>query len=184
MVPDEVLVQNRPGVPVHSMLRKACSDNRRALVDSLIPGASVYQCTELLSNEQQLELLEILKAADCNVVRVADSSWGNLEVAPGQYDFDWLIAFLDKAHQAGFKTILGTGTYIAPQWLTAEHPEVLVQNRPGVPVHSMLRKAACLHHPRFRQAVRNYIRALAAATKDHPSVTAWQSRQPRKNNGQ
>ena len=90
--------------------------DERGKPDKFVFGASVYP--ELLSNEQQLELLEILKAADCNVVRVADSSWGNLEVAPGQYDFDWLIAFLDKAHQAGFKTILGTGTYIAPQWLT------------------------------------------------------------------
>ncbi len=146
--------------------------DERGRPDEFIFGASIYP--ELLTNEQQLELLEILKAAHCNVVRVADSSWGNLEVAPGRYDFGWLITFLDNAHQAGFKTILGTGTYIAPQWLTAEHPEVLVQNRPGVWVHSMLRKAACLHHPRYRQAVWNYIRALAAATKDHPSVTAWQ----------
>src|ERR1039457_3041819 len=72
------------------------------------------------------------------------------------------------------KAILGTSSYIAPQWLAAKHPEILVQTQPGLRVHSMSRKAACLNHPLYREAVRRYIVALGRAFKDHPAVIGWQ----------
>ncbi len=135
-------------------------------------GATVYP--ELLTPEQRTHLLDEMQRARMNVIRVGESSWGNLETAPGKYNFGWLREFLDELARRKIKAILGTATYIPPQWLTASHAEVLVQMQPGVPMHPMYRHTACLNQPLYREASVRYIRALAAEFKDHPAVIAWQ----------
>lgn len=135
-------------------------------------GASVYP--ELQTREEWNRMLDEFQKAHFNVVRVSESSWGNLETGPGQYNFAWLQQFLDDLNRHGMKAILGTSSYIAPQWLAAKNPDVLVQPRPGQRIHPMARKAACLNHPEYRQAVRRYVSALGRAFKDHPAVIGWQ----------
>src|SRR6185437_2804663 len=135
-------------------------------------GASVYP--ELQTRAEWNHMLDLFEKAHFKVVRVGESSWGNLETAPGQYNFGWLKDFLDELNRRGMKAILGTSSYIAPQWLAAKHPEILVETQPGLRVHSMSRKAACLNHPLYRQAVHNYVLALGRAFKDHPAVIGWQ----------
>lgn len=80
-----------------------------------------------------------------NVVRVGESAWGNLEMSPGIYDFGWLKDFLDDLAARGMNAILGTPTYIPPQWLIAKNPDILVQLDPTHKAHPMGRKAACLN---------------------------------------
>ncbi|MHC4443742.1 MAG: beta-galactosidase [Planctomycetota bacterium] len=142
------------------------------LANQFLYGASVYP--ELQTPEQQDRMLDYFKKANFTVVRVIESSWGNVETAPGEYEFGWVRDFLDKAHQRGIKAILGTSTYIAPQWLGAKHPEVLVESPKGQRKHPMLRKAACLSHPLYREACRRYIGAIGKEFKDHPAVIGWQ----------
>jgi beta-galactosidase len=77
--------------------------------------------------------------AGMNVVRVSESSWGNLETAPGVHNFGWLHDFLDDVVRHHMKAILGTSTYIAPQWLAAKNPDMHVQLQPGVSVQPRLR---------------------------------------------
>ncbi len=142
------------------------------LPEQFLYGASVYP--ELQTQEEWNRMLDTFQKARMNVVRVSESSWGNLETAPGQYNFGWLKNFLDDLQKRGMKAILGTSSYLAPQWLAAKHPEILVQLEPGVPVHPMGRKAACIHHPLYREALHRYLLALGAAFKDHPAVIGWQ----------
>jgi len=142
------------------------------MTDQFLYGASVYP--ELQTPEQQDQMLDLFQKAHFTVVRVIESSWGNVETAPGEHDFAWVRDFLDKAHQRGIKAILGTSTYIAPQWLSAKHPEVLVETTKGYRQHPMVRKATCLSHPLYRQACRRYVRAIGTEFKDHPAVIGWQ----------
>lgn len=135
-------------------------------------GASVYP--ELQTAEEWGRMLDEFKGAHMNIVRVAESSWGNIETEPGRYNFGWLREFLNGVAARGMKAILGTSTYIAPQWLAAEHPDILVQLLPGVRVDPMSRKAACLNHPLYRDACRRYIKAIGSEFKDHPAVVGWQ----------
>jgi beta-galactosidase len=144
----------------------------KTLPDQFLFGASTYP--ELQSREEWNRMLDIFEKAHFKVVRVSESSWGNLETAPGQYNFGWLRDYLDDLNRRGMKAILGTSSYIAPQWLAASHPEILVETQPGLRVHSMSRKAACLNHPLYREAVRRYVLALGDAFKDHPAVIGWQ----------
>ena len=119
-------------------------------------------------------MLDQFAASHFTALRLAESSWGNLQTAPTKFAFDWLKQALDDVHARGMSAILGTSTYIAPQWLVASHPDMLRQLQPGIPVHSMGRKAACINHPLYREACRTYISAIAKDFKDHPAVVGWQ----------
>ena len=135
-------------------------------------GASVYP--ELQTRDEWNAMLDHFQRAQMNCVRVSESSWGNLETASGRYDFTWLHRFLDDLGKRKMRAILGTGSYVPPQWLTAASPEILVQLHPGVKAHPMARHAPCLNHPVYRVAVRQYALALGKEFKDHPTVVGWQ----------
>jgi beta-galactosidase len=135
-------------------------------------GASVYP--ELQTRDQWNSMLDHLQRAQMNCVRVSESAWGNIETASGHYEFGWLHHFLEDLEKRKMRAILGTGSYIPPQWLTASSPEILVQPHPGVKAHPMARHAPCLSHPVYRTAVRRYSMALGKEFKDHPTVVGWQ----------
>jgi len=119
-------------------------------------------------------MLDHFQRAHMNAVRVSESSWGNLETASGKYDFGWLRSFLDDLERRKMKAILGTGSYVPPQWLAAGNPEILVQLHPGVEAHPMARHAPCLNHPLYRSVLREYTLAIGKAFQEHPTVIAWQ----------
>jgi beta-galactosidase len=135
-------------------------------------GADVYP--ELQTRDEWNQMLDYFQRAQMNAVRVSESSWGNLETASGRFDFGWLRNFLDDLERRKMKAILGTGSYVPPQWLAAGNPEILAQLHPGVKAHPMARHAPCLNHPLYRSALREYILAMGSAFKDHPTVIAWQ----------
>ena len=119
-------------------------------------------------------MLDEFRCARMNLVRVAESSWGNLETAPGKFNFGWLQSLLDDLHRKEMKAILGTSTYVPPQWLVGTHPEVTAQILPGMSSDPMSRKSPCLNHPMYRDACRRYISAIGNEFKDHPAVIGWQ----------
>ncbi len=135
-------------------------------------GASVYP--ELQTRNEWLAMLDAFHKARFTALRLAESSWGNLQKAPDDFAFDWLRQCLDDLAARNMSAILGTSTYIAPQWLSAKHPEVLRQLEPGIAVHPMGRKAACINHPLYREACRHYVSALGKEFKGHPAVVGWQ----------
>lgn len=143
-----------------------------AIPDQFLFGASTYP--ELQTREEWNRMLDVFQKARFKLVRVSESSWGNLETGPGRYNFDWLRTYLDDLQKRGMKAVLGTSSYIAPQWLAAKNPDVLVELQPGQKVHPMARKAACLNHPAYREALRRYLLALGSAFRDHPAVIGWQ----------
>ncbi|MGB8029910.1 MAG: alpha-amylase family protein [Terracidiphilus sp.] len=136
-------------------------------------GADVYP--DLQSPEEVQSMLDLLQRAHMNTVRVGEANWGNLEVAPGKFNFGWLREFLDNLQRRKMSAIVGTSTFVPPQWLVAAHPETLVVLEPGSgPSDPMSRKSACLNHPLYREACRRYIQALALEFSDHPAILAWQ----------
>ena len=154
-----------------SNLAKAVPKSRQAISEFHF-GASAYP--ELQTRGEWNAMLDYFQQAQMNCVRVSESSWGNLETAPGRYDFAWLRHFLDDLTKRKMSAILGTGSYVPPQWLAAGNPEILVQLHPGVKAHPMARHAPCLNHPQYRTALRQYILAIGKEFKDHPTVIGWQ----------
>ncbi len=149
----------------------AAAKSRRVITEFHY-GASVYP--ELQTRAEWNAMLDHFQRAQMNCVRVSESSWGNLQTASGHFDLGWLHNFLDDLDKRKMRAILGTGSYVPPQWLAATRPEILVQLHPGVKAHPMARHAPCLNHPLYRAAVRAYILSLAREFKDHPTVVGWQ----------
>ena len=136
-------------------------------------GADVYP--DLQSPEEVESMLDLLQRAHMNTVRVGESNWGNLEVAPGKFTFQWLRDFLDNLQRRKMSAILGTSTFVPPQWLVGAHPETLVVLEPGSgPSDPMSRHCPCLNQPLYREACRRYIQALALEFRDHPAILGWQ----------
>lgn len=97
--------------PTPSLPKSSCK------VEQFYFGASVYP--ELQTRDEWSRMLDHLQRAQINLVRVSESSWGNLETAAGQYNFEWLQQFLDDLSRRKMKAILGTGSDIPPQWFGA-----------------------------------------------------------------
>jgi beta-galactosidase len=158
------------GAPAASSQKLAA--NSRQVTSEFLFGASVYP--ELQTRDEWNAMLDQFQQAKMNCVRVSESSWGNLETASGVYVFGWLQIFLDDLEKRRMRAILGTGSYVPPQWLAAGNPEILVQLHPGVKAHPMARHSPCLNHPLYRDALRKYILAIGREFREHPAVIGWQ----------
>jgi beta-galactosidase len=150
---------------------------RRPEAAAIMPGVFLYGASvypELQTREEWNKMLDDFQHAHMNCVRASESSWGNLETAPGHFNFGWLRDFLDDLANRKMKAILGTSTFIPPQWLVGKHPETLLQPLPNYPGDPMSRKSPCMNHPLYRQACRRYISAIGHEFKNHPAVIGWQ----------
>ena len=177
LVIGEALLAVPPDPKVQSREGQAASSSRTVLkserpITEFFFGASVYP--ELQTRQEWSAMLDQFQRAQMNCVRVSESSWGNIEVAAGRYEFEWLEHFLDDLEKRKMRAILGTGAYVPPQWLAATHPEILVQLHPGIKAHPMARHAPCLTHPTYLDALRQYILAIGERFKDHPTIVGWQ----------
>ncbi len=148
------------------------AQSKKFETDVFLYGASVYP--EIQTKEAQIKMLDLFSKAGFTVLRLGESAWGNLEPAPGKFNFGWLKYFLDEMHKRNMKAILGTCSYIPPQWLAAKHPEILMQYSDGSKANPMGRHAECRNSPLFRAELEKFILAYAAAFKDHPAVIGWQ----------
>jgi beta-galactosidase len=77
-------------------------------------------------------------------------------------------------HKRKLKAILGTCSYIPPQWLSAAHPGILMQYSDGSRANHMGRHAASRNDPLFRAELERFILAYGNEFKDHPAVIGWQ----------
>lgn len=140
--------------------------------DVFLYGASVYP--ELQSQDEQIKMLDLFSQAGFTVLRLGESAWGNLEPGPGRFNFEWLRFFLDEMHKRNLRAILGTCSYIPPQWLVASHPEILWEYEDGNHANPIGRHAASRNHPIFRKELEKFILAYGKEFKDHPAVIGWQ----------
>ncbi len=153
-------------------VQNATAQSKNFETDVFLYGASVYP--ELQTRDQQIKMLDLFHKAGLTVLRVGESAWGNLEPASGKFTFGWLQFFLDEMQKRNIKAILGTCSYIPPQWLAAKHPEVLWRYEDGSHANPMGRHAASRNHPLFRKELKKFILAYGAEFKDHPAVIGWQ----------
>lgn len=148
------------------------AQTRQFSTDVFLYGASVYP--ELQSKEEQIKMLDLFSKAGYTVLRLGESAWGNLEPSPGKFDFEWLRFFLDEMHKRNLKAILGTCSYIPPQWLSARHPEILWKYADGSLANSIGRHSYSRNNPVFRAELKKFILEYAKEFKDHPAIIGWQ----------
>jgi len=91
--------------------------------DKLLYGVAYYD--EYMPYDRLEKDVKMMKAANINVVRIAESTWSTVEPQEGIYDFHHIDRVLDAMHKAGIHVIIGTPTYAVPTWLVKKYPDVL-----------------------------------------------------------
>lgn len=141
------------------------------LPQSILFGAAYYD--EYAPTDRLDEDVALMKAAHISVVRIAESTWGTMETAPGVFDFHHIDRTLAAMQKAGIKVIIGTPTYAVPTWLARQHPDVLAITPQG-PYTYGRRQNMDITSPEFRKAAERAIVALITHVKDNPAVIGYQ----------
>jgi len=117
--------------------------------------------------------IQMMKAANINVVRIAESTWGTVEPQEGVYDFSHIDRVLDAMDKAGIKVIIGTPTYAVPTWLVKKYPDILAVTPSGQNKYGP-RQNMDITNPHFREHAETVIRKIMEHVKDHPAIIGYQ----------
>ena len=119
------------------------------------------------------EDVRLMLEAGVDLVTVGVFSWAHLEVAPGDYRFDWLDDVLDRLTRAGIGVDLATATASPPPWLTSLHPEILPVTREGTVLWPGGRQAFCPSSPVYREHAVALCRKMAERYAGLDSLRLW-----------
>jgi beta-galactosidase len=135
-------------------------------------GTAYYP--EYNSVERLDQDIELMLAAGMNYVRLGESTWSLWEPADGDFHFEWLERVVDRCHERGLSSVIGTPTYAIPAWLARRYPEILA--------HTSFRRAAQfgtrqnidISHAAYLFHAERVIRAAVSHFGGHPGVIGWQ----------
>lgn len=118
--------------------------------------------------------LDLMKAAGVTVIRVGESVWSTWEPRPGEFELEWLLPTLDKAHERGITVVLGTPTYAIPPWLQQAHPELAIELESGRRMGWGSRQEMDQSHPTYRWYAERVTRQVVGRYADHPAIVGFQ----------
>ncbi len=120
--------------------------------------------------------LREFKKLHANSVR-CDFTWGELEIAEGQYDWsktDYLIA---KAGELGLRLFVLIGYQYPPAWVPREYRAVndryTTTNDPAQVESEALSDVINYEHPEARRLYANHIAAVTGRYRDNTAIGGW-----------
>lgn len=115
-----------------------------------------------------------MKEAGFNVARMAEFAWSTMELAAGEFNFDWLEKAIAQLANAGIVSVLGTPTAAPPAWLVQQHPDLMAVAESGRRVQFGNRCHYCVNSPEFHAATRRVVAAMAERFGTNSNVIGWQ----------
>ncbi|WP_370477324.1 beta-galactosidase [Tamlana flava] len=140
--------------------------------DHLYYGVAYYD--EYMPYERLQKDIEMMKDANINFVRIAESTWSTVEPQDGIYNFSSIDRVLDAMHENGIDVIFGTPSYAIPAWLAHKHPEILATTPDGKTNVYGPRQNMDISHETYRFYVERVIRKMMEHVKDHPAIIGYQ----------
>lgn len=98
-------------------------------MNELLYGVAYYD--EYMPYERLQKDMEMMRAANINVIRIAESTWASEEPENGVFNFTHVERALRAAQAAGISVIVGTPTYAVPPWLALSTPKSSRSRRAG-----------------------------------------------------
>ena len=147
------------------------SDPVEAAEKDVLFGVAYYD--EYMPYERLEKDMQMIKAANMNVIRIAESTWGTMEPRPGTFDFHHIDRVLAAAQKYDLKVIVGLPTYAIPAWMAKSHPEVLAVTPNGQNKYGP-RQNMDITAPYYRERAEIMIRALMEHVKDNPQIIGYQ----------
>ena len=134
-------------------------------------GAAYYY--EYLPYDRLDKDIEMMQAANINVVRIGESTWSTYEPQEGTFDFSKLDKVVNAMEKAGIKVIIGTPTYAIPTWMAKKYPDVMLTDKSGKREYGS-RQIIDITNPVFRHLSERIIRKMVTRTVNHPNVIGFQ----------
>ena len=138
----------------------------------LLYGVAYYD--EYMPYDRLDEDIKMLKKANINVVRIAESTWSTHEPQNGVFHFTSVKRVLDAMYDAEIKVIIGTPTYAVPTWMVKEHPDVLAVTSKGRGKYGA-RQIMDITNPTYLFYAERIIRKLLEVSHKHPAVIGYQT---------
>jgi len=110
-----------------------------------------------------------------NTVRVAEiwPGWSVIEKTEGDYDYDLLDRYVDKAVKRGLHVCMGIGITDTPFWLFTKFPGLRFREYDGT-VSTRRVQSACIDHTEYRAHMKAFIEDITTHYGGHDGITAWQ----------
>ncbi len=137
----------------------------------LLYGAAYYD--EYMPYDRLAQDVEMMKAANMNVVRIAESTWATMEPREGEFNFFHIDRVLNAMEEAGISVIVGTPTYAFPSWLAKLHPDILAVTEKGRELYGR-RQNMDITNPNFLNHAERAIRKLIEHVADRSCVIGYQ----------
>lgn len=112
---------------------------------------------------------KMMKDANMNVIRIAESTWSTWEPEEGVFNFRSLIQMLEGARKYGLRVIIGTPTYAFPSWLLKIDPDVLATTKTGKLLYGR-RQLIDIINPTYRKYAERVTRKLLEACNPYHDV--------------
>ena len=132
-------------------------------MDHLLFGAAYYD--EYMPFDRIETDMQMMKKANMNVIRIAESTWSTLEPQDGVFDFTHLDRMLDAAEKYDMHVIIGTPTYAIPSWLAKKSDTILAITKDGPSLYGH-RQNMDITDPTYLKYAERIIRTLMEHIKD------------------
>lgn len=140
-------------------------------MNELLYGVAYYD--EYMPYERLEKDVAMMKKANINLVRIAESTWSTLEPQDGVFDFYHIDRVLDAMEAAGIHVIVGTPTYAIPSWMEKKYPDILAETKNGRGIYGA-RQIMDITHPQYRFYCERVIRRLMEHVRDRSCVAGYQ----------
>ncbi len=139
--------------------------------DKIYFGAAYYD--EYMPCDRIDTDFKMMKEAGINIIRIAESTWSNLEPADGVFDFTHIDRMLEYAARYELSVIVGTPTYAIPTWLNHKYPDILAVTHNGPAIYGH-RQNMDITHPGYLKHSERVIRQLITHVANVPCVVGYQ----------
>ncbi|MBQ7487682.1 MAG: beta-galactosidase, partial [Clostridia bacterium] len=140
-------------------------------MDKLLYGVAYYD--EYMPYDRLDQDIEMMKAANINVVRIGESTWSTMEPQPGVFDTSHLTRVIEAMGKAGILVIIGTPTYAIPTWMVAAYPEIIETTKDGKEIYGR-RQNMDITHPAYRFFAERIIRRMMETCAHYDNVIGVQ----------
>lgn len=116
-----------------------------------------------------------MMAMGINAVRTAEvwPGWSTIEKTEGEYDFDLLDDYVNKAGKHGLKVCVGVGIVDTPFWVYRKWPDLRFRDTDGR-VSKRRIQSACFDHAEYRALMNRFIVALTKHYAGRKEVFSFQ----------
>lgn len=141
-------------------------------MEKILYGVAYYR--EYMPYERLQEDIAMMKKANINVVRIAESTWSTYEKRPGKFDFSTVVEVIDAMEEAGIDVIIGTPTYAVPSWLVELDPTVMVEKKGVGRMLYGMRQSMDITNKTYLYYAERIIRELMKVTAHRKNVIGFQ----------